>query len=435
METTNKKKIRNIVTMLYLVVFMILSMSVSFSTLELKNIQFDPAIIVAGDEVDVVIEYQQVMTNLQDERVSNPDYSFTVELVADDDVTLEHISILDSIGDDMQGTVYNNQVYNKVFRIKVDLDAPVGSYQFKLNGIWYKNGVELEATQSSRFEMQVKKEGIIIEPSTLLSNPAQIRSGDDYAELVTSIFNVGEKDAKSVEVTLDLPQGISSSYTNGNRIFLPRINAGDSQEVNFFIDVDEVVKSGTYPITMNFNYLDLDNNEYNKTKELDLAIKPRPYLVIESYEGSGLSGSDGELKVLVKNIGEQSAESVDVRIIKESSQPFEFDVRSNFVGELEPNETGVAIFNFNILSQAELKNHSFKLQVRSLGDSDYGDDNVYMYDRRAEYEVNGVAPNYYIYIGGVLFVLFILYLIVKPKAKSKEVKHSRKGTLRVRKNN
>ena len=163
--------------------------------------------------------------------------------------------------------------------------------------------------------------------------------------------------------------------------------------------------------------MDVDNNRYQKTEELPFRIKPRPYLEVVSSQGSAIAGKDAKLSVVVKNTGQESAEAVEVRIIKQSAQPFSMDVRSDYLGELEPGEEATAVFNLGVASDAELKEYSLKLLIRSKGDSDEGDDNIYTYTRRAQFEVTGKANNYLLYIGIILAAIIIIAVGVRGLRK------------------
>lgn len=381
----------------------------------LDNLYFNPAIVAAGDNVDIVIQFRETQTPFTDVKIGSEEYTYKVSIRADDDLTREFVTIIDSQGDDLKGTLYSNQLYNKVFRVKVSPDAPAANYQFELAGQWYKNGVALDSVRSLKFEMPVKKEGIVIDLSTVSTNPSAIRPGDKVVEITGFLENVGEKDAKSVEVVFNLPDGISSSYSNNNRIWLGRLNAGESRQVTFYVDVDEATKSGLYNLNYDLTYMDLDNNDYAKEKSLDLVVKSRAYLEVVKVEGSGLAGDTGVMKVWIKNTGEQSAEAVDVRILKQNSQPFEMDVRSDYIGELMPGEEGLAIFEFSVNSDAAIKEHDFKLMIRARGDSDEGDDTIYTYNRRASFEVTGVKPNYLMYVGVALSLLVLMYIVFRKK--------------------
>ncbi|MCA9460338.1 MAG: COG1361 S-layer family protein, partial [Nanoarchaeota archaeon] len=410
---------RNII---FLMMFLLIGIHSSFASLELNYIHFDPAIIASGDEVDIVIEFESKNLPFADDKIGGSgEYSFKVKLLADDDLSKNNVMILDSEGDDLKGSVIAGEKYYKKFRVKINSDAPAANYEFKLEGRWYKNDKPLDIIEELRFKIPVKKEGIIIDLSSIQTSPSQIRAGDKFVELKTYIENVGEKNSKSLEIILENIDYIEPSYSNNNRIWLGSLGAGESKEVIFYVNIDNFAKGGVYNLNFNITYMDLDDNSFSKINTLPLLIKKKPYLEIEKVEGNGLAGKDSKLYVWVKNIGEESAESVDIRILKQNSQPFEFEARSSYIGELEVNESGLAIFDIEVLSNADIKNHDFKLLIRAKGDSDEGDDTIYTFNRRASFEVTGTSPNYYLIYGVFgLILLIIIFTVSKFGGKKKK---------------
>jgi hypothetical protein len=380
--------------------------------IELDGINFDPAIIASGDEVDIVIQFHADAYSENEIGINDPDYRFVVRIKPDDTLTQDYVTIQDAEGDNVQGWLVSGNTYAKKFRVKVNNDAPAGNYEFLLEGQWVKGDEPQSGTQFVRFTMPVKKEGIILDITTLETVPAEVRPGDNFVKIVGFIENVGEKDAKSVEINLDLPEGLTSSYANDNRLWVGRVNAGESKEVTFFLDVDESASTGTQTIKYRFTYMDLDNNPSDRSRDIPFLIKPRPYLEVVSSEGEGLAGETVKLSVKIKNTGTESAEAVDVRILKHNAQPFEIDVRSDYIGELEPGEEGVAIFDIKVNGDAEIKTHDLKLLIRSKGDSDEGDDNIYTYSRRAKVDVTGAAQNDFILFGGIGAGLVLVLIII-----------------------
>jgi hypothetical protein len=403
----NIKKIINLI-----IIMMIIMVFPVFGKLELDNINFDPAIISSGDEVDIVIQYHDTVDSQKDFGDDTKDANFKVLLESDDDLTKKYVTIQDSEGDDLGGKLIGGESYNKVFRVKVHQNAPAGNYEFKLSGRWYVDDEPIDIYKYVRFKMPVKKEGIIIDITTIQTVPSEVRPGDNYVKISSHIENVGEKDAKEVIINLDLPEKLQSSYTNNNRVWVGRVNSGEAKEITFFIDVDETNSEGIHDIKYLIDYMDVDNNKYKKITELPFLVKSRPYIEVVEYTGEGLAGTTNKLYVKIKNIGSESAESVDVRIIKQNSQPFTIDVRSDYVGELEPNEEATAIFDISVNRDAELKEHDFKLIIRSKGDTDEGDDNIYTYNRRAKFTVSGVAPNKLLYAGIIGFIILIMFVII-----------------------
>lgn len=406
-------------TIIFTILFVIMAGFASAS-LELDDINFDPAIIAAGDQVDIVIQFHADSFSDTESKIGNPDYRFEVKLKPDDTLTQNYVIMEDSSGDDTHGSLLSGSLYSKKFRVKVKNDAPAGNYEFKLEGRWYKNEVAESSSQSLKFIMPVKKEGIIIDIANIDTVPSEVRPGDNYVKLNTFIENVGQKDSKSVEVKLMLPEGLESSYTNNNRVWAGRVNAGESKEISFFLDVDEEAEDKIYDIEYEITYLDLDDNKYEKSKSVPFLVKPRPYLEVVKTSGEGKAGEKSKLYVVVENTGKESAESVDVRIIKQNSQPFTMDVRSDYIGELEPGEKGVAVFDIGVNGDAEIKEHDFKIVIRSKGDSDEGDDTIYTYNRRAKFKVTGKAGNPLLIVGILGGVAIIGYLIFRRVTRRKK---------------
>ena len=419
-QQMNKNKLFLITVLLALV--LVIMPYKAFALLQLDNVQFDPAVITAGDAVDIVIQYHDEVLPTDKFMVGDTSYKFKVTLMPDDDLTKNYVLMVDSEGDDYQGTILSGGVYNKKFRVKINTNAPAADYEFKLVGQWYEDGEPTSNIEQSKFTMPVKKEGIIMGLANTITVPSEVRPGDNYVQVKTSVENAGNKDAKAIILNLDLPEGFKSTYADNNRVWVGTLPAGESKEVTLTINVDKEVTAGLYNFKYNLEYMDSEDNTYQKDLELPFLVRERPYLEVSKYEGSGLAGSDGELKVWVKNTGEEAAESVDVRIIKESSQPFDFDVRSQYIGDLKPGEEGLAIFDIKATSEAEIKNHSFKIVLRSKGDSDLDDNNVYTYTRRAVYDVTGKAPNYFLMVGVATLALFVLGLIIKGLTGKKKNK-------------
>ncbi len=395
-------------TILLMIIMMALPVH---AQLVLDNIQFDPAVIAAGDDVDVVIQYHVEQLATAGVQLSDPAYRFKVELQADDALSEKYLRIDDPLGDALYGSLFSGGNYNKRFRLKIMNDAPAGSYQLKLTGQWYKDSVVVGSKMQEKFYIDVKREGIVLDVANINTVPSDVRPGDEYVEIRLNLENTGHKDAKAVELMLNLPEEFEHSYSDANRKWIGLLQAGDSKEVTLFVDVDESAGPGIYNVQYALNYMDLDDNSYETRHTLPLLIKDRPYLVVISTEGHAPLGGSGTLFVTVKNEGTESAEAVDVRIIKQSAQPFTIDVRSEYLGELEPGEERTAQFEIGVLRSATEREHSFQLVIRSTGDSDEGDDSVYTYSREANFTVDGTAPNWLARIG-IGLVLIVLGVII-----------------------
>src|SRR3989344_9282683 len=281
--------------------------------------------------------------------------SVSVYLEPADTASKEFLIITDATGSANVGHLSAQGVWRKTFRVKVRNDAPASKYKLRANFQYLVNDNPIGAGKIEDFFINVKKEGIIINVANIATSPAAVRPGDDFVELTTYIENAGNKNAKSIETLLTLPSGLEHSYTDNNRLWVGKLNANESKEATFFINVDEDADSKKYDLELTFNYMDVDDNKYSKKVTIPFLVKERPNIEVVDVEGEGKAGSKITLEVTLKNTGTEDAEAVDARLIKQSSQPFSFDLRSNYVGELKVGETGKAVFTVKIDKEAEKK--------------------------------------------------------------------------------
>ena len=229
--------------------------------------------------------------------------------------------------------------------------------------------------------------------ANIITNPSVIRPGDDFVEITTFIESSGVEDVKDIEAILSLPKGLEHSYSDNNRKWVGKLLVNESKQISFFVNIDEDAEPKEYDLDLTLNYENLDNKDYDDRISFPLFIKEKPNIEVVYTKGRGLAGSKIDLEVTLENTGTEDAEAVDVRIIKQSSQPFSFDLRSNYIGELKIRETEKAVFTIKIDKDAELKDHNLKLFIRAKGDSDEGDNNIYMFNENVVIGVNGRRVN------------------------------------------
>ena len=427
---------RNTIRIFLFMALFVLSVNMASANIEVEGISFDPAIIAAGDEVDITVNFREMVSpgSSSDIKANEPEYSLNVFLDPSDTISEKYITILDAEGDSNIGHLFSVGVWKKTFRVKVNNDAVPANYELKLKFQYEKNGVPEGAFLVHRFILPVKHEGIVLGIANIVTNPSAIRPGDDFVEITTYIENSGSKSAKSIEAKLSIPDGLEHSYSDNNRKWVGLLSFNESKQLSFFINIDENADSEQYALDLDLNYEDLDNNDYIKKLSFPLLIKERPNIEVVDVKGDGKAGSKITLEVTLKNIGTEDAEAIDARIIKQSSQPFSFDLRSNYVGELKVGETGKAVFTINIDKEAEQKEHSLKLLIRAKGDSDKGNNDIYTFNRRAIVNVDGkkVNPIVGMVVGvqdngankvvgiGIILAIVVAGLAIYKKAKSKK---------------
>lgn len=296
-----------------------------------------------------------------------------------------------------EGAEESEQYFGAVVQSEeIELSYPVyvregvrpGVYQVPLQLEWK---AEKMAPKTQMVNINVLVEGdIAIGVGDVVTDPRDMRAGDDSVKLTVAFTNSGRADAREVKVHLQ-PQGpFQATYSESNRVFIGTLASGQAKSANFFLDLEETASPGKYTLPISVSYEDRKGNSYTRQKEVELMVKPKPYFQVSSHRVEPRKitpGTKVRLSVDVENIGHEEGESVELRVIRETGQPFSFDVRSDYIGTLAPGQEGTAVLEFDVEEGAAAKKNLLKLSLRSVGDSERGDDNVYTQELQVPVEV------------------------------------------------
>lgn len=263
----------------------------------------------------------------------------------------------------------------------------------------------------------------IINVGAVTTDPTDIRPGDENVEIRAVIENSGEAAAKDIEAKLVLNGKFTPSWSGTDRSYLGRINSGGKSEAIFHIDIAENIESGTHRIPLRITYKDTQGGEYEVMREITILLKPKPdFEIVSFYSGRGniSAGDTGViLRVRIRNTGSENAESVGVRITGEAEVPFEFDVKSDFVGNLKMGAEGEAILKFDVDNGIESKVYPLGIEIRCTGDRDLGDDNVYIFDKEIRLDVSSgsssAVPGFEVLF--FLFALIFAFVVMRRRKK------------------
>ena len=167
--------------------------------------------------------------------------------------------------------------------------------------------------------------------------------------------------------------------------------------------------------------MDKDSDEYKEeTLDLRIPIKTTPLFEIVSSEimpGTITVGDTVTLMMRIKNTGSEEGESVRVRAMLKSEQPFDFSNGEAFdyVGDLDVGEIGEAVLKFDVEDDATLKTYPLDIEIRCVEDED-----VHLFDRKVPVAVPNAKPSNLIpiFVGGaVLVLLYLGYRFLLPRVK------------------
>ena len=417
----NKKIISLLVIMLSMLgsIFVVYADS-DDASLKISLMNQDPDPVGPNDYVEVRFKVEKIGNDpLEDITFKiSEDYPFSLD---------PDVSPIREIGswkgysvDDKDNKIY----YILYYKLRVAKDVLEEEYPLKL---YYKvKGWSSWATYKAY--IRVNNDRADFDFGNLETFPKKLISDTDGAELDVELQNIGEKDAQNVVLELNLPKGFEETYGYSNRVNLGTIPFGSSKIAKFFIDIDEDVESGNHPVNATVFYKEVDSNidDYlNKSLKLNIPIKSRPKFEIVDYklEPENITSNDeAKIVVKIKNIGKEEAKSTSVKVYKESSQPFDFNEKTDYIGKLKPGETGEAVFTFSVDENAEPKMYLLDLEIRTIFE-----DNILAEEKVLKIPVREKGKNNLLtsitfnqFIIGILVIIFVLSLMLIFKIKSRK---------------
>ncbi|AIJ04964.1 hypothetical protein JH146_0113 [Methanocaldococcus bathoardescens] len=255
------------------------------------------------------------------------------------------------------------------------------------------------------------KGDISLDISNVITDPKEIKPGTTYARIDVTITNNGHAEAKNVKLKLETSYPFKDSWSNCNIKDVGNLMPGAFKVASFYIDVDKYAKAGTYKVPIKISYMDTEDHKFVTTKYIEIYIKPKPLFKILTQNVSVLAGKENNVYVKIKNIGNEKAVRVKVSAIKNSGQPFDYPVKSDTIGTLYPNQTGVAHIVIKPDADATSKPYYITLEIRCAGDSDEGDDNVYVYQEPLKVVVNNSNSKGYEILLGIIAVIAIVLIV------------------------
>lgn len=270
---------------------------------------------------------------------------------------------------DWIGNSDEEEFYMLYYKLKVDEDALEDDYEITLR----QTSSDSQIVRDTDFDIRVGESKL---PELVVGDvqtaPAKLIADYDEASVTVEFVNNGEGDAKQVIAEMKLPERFEESFGYSTRKNLGTIAKGENKKVTFYFDTLEGLTKGQHKTTIEVLYKEDTANANDETKVVqipfDIDVFGRPSYDIEVLSVDDLKAGDTKksFKVKVKNVGSFESESTSVQVFKDSSQPFSFDDKSDFLGKLNVGEELQSVFVFDVDSDAVAKDYKLKLQIRSV---------------------------------------------------------------------
>jgi hypothetical protein len=259
------------------------------------------------------------------------------------------------------GTVTQGQEYQISTEVLVAEDAPDGANSLKAR---ISNG---DFTRTVNIPVEVQSEDIDLNLANLKTEPGQLMPDTDNNVMTVEVVNNGEKTAENAVLDLDLPGYFERTSSFSSRQSLGNIAPGQVKPAEFNFDISEDAPSGPVTLEGTMTYTSGDSSsEITEDVSFDVNLEGRPQFEITEVESELQAGSSRELRLTVENTGDEEASSTRIRVLDSSDQPFTYDSSSQYIGTLEPNQSGTAVFDVDTESDASAKDYLIDFEVRGV---------------------------------------------------------------------
>jgi hypothetical protein len=178
------------------------------------------------------------------------------------------------------------------------------------------------------------------------TNPIDVYPGDTVA-LTIKIQNDGTFDAQSVNATLTSDSPLIVKWSNSVAL-LDTINAKDSRNAQFTIEIPKNSTGINFPIHLTVSYLDQNLDQQTKTFYIIFYAKSKAFFTTSDAGSDKLSPNDNSrvVRLNIKNTGTDIAKNIKIRI--EPQFPFSTDGSVRYIDNLSPGATAPVNFIVDI---------------------------------------------------------------------------------------
>lgn len=264
------------------------------------------------------------------------------------------------------GTVTPGQEYQITSEMLVADDSPDGLNDLKVE-ISYGN--DFSVTQD--VPVSVQSTNVDLNLANLQTSPTSLMPDTENNQLTVEVVNNGEKTAENVVLNLNLPFEFEKTSSFSSREALGNIQPGQIKPARFNFDISENASSGSVEIPAEVSYS--TGNETGKiTKQLGFStnLEGKPQFELTGVESSLRKGGSGQIEMTVTNTGSVESGSTRVRLLDSSDLPFSFDSSSQYVGTLDPGQSGKVVFNVDTETDATVKDYLLDFEIRGVKDTE-----------------------------------------------------------------
>lgn len=314
------------------------------------------------------------------------------------------------------GTIGKDETGRVAFTIHIDEDAEAQAYTLPFT-VTYEDKSRTEHTDVFYIGVYVAGDRKLA-ITNFESDPAEIHADDEDVEFTGHIENQGTEQVKNVKVTFQPGYPLTNARSFVQTKEAGTIAGGASTSFTFYADVADDIEPQATNVSFLLEY-EVNSQPYTDEVSFVVDILENPKFALVSEAPPTAPGQEGQAQVTVENQG-ALCESVTLIVLEKSDQPFSFNEKSAYIGDLDRGETGVATIVYEVEEDAPAQPHLVPVEVRCTKDDD-----VLIYDKTVKLEVaeagaTGGSQTTLIAVLAVVVIGALLWGMRNSKGKGKE---------------
>lgn len=298
------------------------------------------------------------------------------------------------------GDLAPGQEYQISTEVLVAEDAPDGSNDFEVKIIHGDFSVTKDVP------VEIQSQDIELNLANLKTTPTTLTPDTEDAKMSVQVVNNGEKTAENTVLNIELPENFKETSTFSKRQAIGNIAPGQVKTAEFTFDIEDTAEKGDVEIPAELKYSTSDDTSSRVTEstEFSFYLSGKPQFEVENMESNLKVGENSrELTLTVRNTGSDKSSSTRIRVLDSSDLPFDYSSSSQYIGTLEPNQTGEATFTVDTESEATVKDYLIDFEVRGVKDTQ-----VYVEDETVQVSVENGSQKSGISLSFIAVVILIL---------------------------
>ena len=273
-------------------------------------------------------------------------------------------------GSQMVGDIESGETVTATFTVKIDKDAPAGTYSLPLDTSyrWLFDVSQYDPdTIVTRF--YDKNESLPLE--IVIRPDVTLKVDDVQAEAVNvgtegylnlKVTNIGTDEAKKATVVLKQNDASPVVPTIGS-VYIGDFGPGDVKEVQFKVTADNNAEAGTYPVDVSVTYEDYEGDMTSSDAEtIGVPVGGKIDFTVVSDPTIVSPGGKSVVEVIFKNSGAATVYDAQARI--SAVDPFTSNDDSAYLGDMNPGEEKLAKFDVSVDSDATEKLYGLDAEIR-----------------------------------------------------------------------